>query len=236
LGARFTRIYSDLPAQPAVELGAIGTGIPVAHARHVLGGHGAVSAAAPGWIPAIATFPEHTGVDHVAEAFYYVIFPWLARWKRQNACSHTSGRWPVFGPGMVPGALYMAFNPDGIAHPNRFSYGQWLWALKYTPYAHVASFVFGVMLANLDQMVGRSGRLRLILGVGGFAGIYWLLALGPRGALRPDSRWPVDAAVRLRRSGLAGNNRWPTRLAGVRWCLWARPATASICCTSTSGT
>ncbi len=50
--------------------------------------------------------------------------------------------------GMVPGTLYMVFNPDGIAHPDRWSYGPWLWALKYTPYAHVASFIFGVMLAE----------------------------------------------------------------------------------------
>ena len=50
--------------------------------------------------------------------------------------------------GMVPGALYIAFNPDGIAHPDRWSYGPWLRALKYTPYRTSVSFVFGVMLAD----------------------------------------------------------------------------------------
>jgi hypothetical protein len=32
--------------------------------------------------------------------------------------------------------------------------------LKYTPLPHLASFVFGVMLANLDETGGRASRLR----------------------------------------------------------------------------
>ena len=56
--------------------------------------------------------------------------------------------------GLIPGALYIAFNPDGIAHPDRWSYGHWLWALKYTPLPHLASFVFGVMLAEPGRADG----------------------------------------------------------------------------------
>jgi hypothetical protein len=81
--------------------------------------------------------------------------------------------------GMVPGALYIVFNPDGIAHPDRWSTGPWLQALKYTPYTHAASFVFGVMLASLDEMVPRASRLRLWLGLIGFGGLFGLLELGP---------------------------------------------------------
>jgi len=160
-----------------------------------------------GWIPATATFLNTPAWTMSAEAFYYAIFPWLARWKRPERVRpylwKMAGIWVL---GMVPGALYMAFNPDGIPHPDRFSYGQWLWALKYTPYAHVASFVFGVMLANLDQMVGRSGRLRLILGIGGFAGIYVLVSLGPRvpyALIHEGLLMPLFGCIVL---GLAGNN------------------------------
>ena len=46
--------------------------------------------------------------------------------------------------GLIPGTLYIVFNPDGIPHPDRFSWGPWLQALKYTPLPHLASFVFGV--------------------------------------------------------------------------------------------
>jgi peptidoglycan/LPS O-acetylase OafA/YrhL len=55
-----------------------------------------------------------------------------------------------------------------------------LQVLKYTPLPHLASFVFGVMMANLDELVPRGGNLRLLLGVGGFAATFGLLSLGPR--------------------------------------------------------
>ena len=89
--------------------------------------------------------------------------------------------------GLVPGTLYMAFNPDGIAHPDRWSYGPWLWALKYTPYTHVFSFVFGVMLADLDRMIARAARLRLWLGIGGFGGHLRAAEHGAAGALSRSS-------------------------------------------------
>src|ERR1700728_2246633 len=102
-----------------------------------------------------------------------MIFPWVAKWKRPERIAphllRMSGVWVL---GMVPGALYITFNPDGIPHPDRWSYGIWLWALKYTPLPHLPSFVFGVMLADLDGMVARANRLRLWLGLFGFGGTY----------------------------------------------------------------
>src|SRR5258708_2984004 len=83
----------------------------------------------------------------------YVLFPWMARWKKPE---HVG--WPlakmglVWMLGLIPGTLYVMFNPDGLAQVDRFSYGKWLQALKYTPIPHLASFVFGVMLANLDEI------------------------------------------------------------------------------------
>ena len=42
-----------------------------------------------GWIPAIATFLNTPAWTMSAEAFYYMIFPWLARWKRpERAAPH----------------------------------------------------------------------------------------------------------------------------------------------------
>ena len=63
--------------------------------------------------------------------------------------------------GMVPGTLYVIFNPDGIPHPDRWSYGPWLQALKYTPLPHLASFVFGMVLAELDELIAAPAGLRL---------------------------------------------------------------------------
>ena len=160
-----------------------------------------------GWIPSIATFLNTPAWTMSAESFYYLIFPWMARWKKPTHLSHHL--WKLFGIwmlGLIPGTLYIVFNPDGIAHPDRWSYGPWLQALKYTPLPHLASFVFGVLLAELDETMPRSGRLRLILGVFGFTTAFALLSLGPRvpfALLHDGLLMPLFGCIVL---GLAGNN------------------------------
>ena len=169
-----------------------------------------------GWIPAIATFLNTPAWTMSAEAFYYVLFPWMAKWKKPTFLRQHIGRLTaVWLLGMVPGALYMYFNPDAIAHPDRWSYGPWLNALKYTPYAHLFSFVFGVLLAGLDEVVPRAGKLRLLLGVGGFLGIYFLLLLGPLvpyAIIHDGLLMPLFACIVL---GLAGENGF-SRALGIR--------------------
>jgi peptidoglycan/LPS O-acetylase OafA/YrhL len=160
-----------------------------------------------GWIPSLATFLNTPAWTMSAESFYYVLFPWLASWKMPvRIAPHLLRMAAVWVLGMVPGALYIAFNPDGIPHPDRWSYGPWLQALKYTPYTHVASFVFGVMLANLDEMVARTSQLRLWLGLTGFAGIFSLMELGPRipyALIHDGLLMPFFGCIVL---GLAGKN------------------------------
>jgi peptidoglycan/LPS O-acetylase OafA/YrhL len=134
-----------------------------------------------GWIPSIATFLNTPAWTMSAESAYYIAFPWLAKGKKPRRVGpYVAKMAVVWALGMVPGVLYIALNPDSIAHPDRWSWGPWLQVLKYTPLPHLASFVFGVMLANLDELVGRTSQLRLILGIGGFAATFWVLALGPR--------------------------------------------------------
>jgi peptidoglycan/LPS O-acetylase OafA/YrhL len=160
-----------------------------------------------GWIPEIATFLNTPAWTMSAESFYYVLFPWLAKGKKaERVQPYLAKMAVVWFLGMVPGALYIAFNPDGIPHPDRWSYGPWLQALKYTPIPHLASFVFGVMLANLDAVIGRSNRLRLFLGIGGFVGIFGILVLGPivpYAIIHDGLLMPLFGCIIL---GLAGNN------------------------------
>jgi peptidoglycan/LPS O-acetylase OafA/YrhL len=169
-----------------------------------------------GWIPAIATFLNTPAWTMSAESFYYVVFPWMARWKKPTHIFHHLGKLAaVWVLGMIPGALYMYFNPDGIAWPDRYSYGHWLWALKYTPYAHVASFIFGVLLAELDEVMVRNSSLRLYLALVGFGGIYGLLCLGPLvpyAIIHDGLLMPLFACIVL---GLAGEN-WLSRALGIR--------------------
>ena len=211
--ARFTRIYPIYLLSLLMAWGQL----PQEYASHTHGMFWAGVVMTPllvqGWIPAIATFLNTPAWTMSAEACSYFIFPWIACWKRPERVGphlwKMAGIWVL---GMVPGALYMYFNPDGIAHPDRFSYGDWLWALKYTPYAHVASFIFGVMLAELDEIVVRNSQLRFWLGVGGFAGIYGLLTLGPLvpyAIIHDGLLMPLFACIVL---GLAGQNPLATAL------------------------
>ena len=169
-----------------------------------------------GWIPPIATLLNTPAWTMSAESFYYILFPWMVRWKRPERVPEAVGRLLlVWALGLIPGTLYIVFNPDGIPHPDRFSTGPWLQALKYTPLPHLASFVFGVLLAGLDELIPRAGRLRFFLGLGGFATIFFLLWLGaaiPYAIIHDGLLMPLFGCVIL---GLSGDNP-VARTLGIR--------------------
>lgn len=205
--ARFTRIYPIYALSLILSLGNLKQ--EYASHTHAMFWTGAVLTPLllQGWIPSISTFLNTPAWTMSAEAFFYVIFPWLARWRKPARMGpHLQKMFGVWMVGLIPGALYMYFHPDGITWPDRWSYGVWLWALKYTPYAHLASFVFGVMLASLDQLIDRAHPIRLWLGLLGFAGIYGILSLGslvPYTIIHDGLLMPLFACIIL---GLAGKN------------------------------
>jgi peptidoglycan/LPS O-acetylase OafA/YrhL len=167
-----------------------------------------------GWIPSLATFLNTPAWAMPAEAFLYALFPWLARIKRPARASQ-SLLWlgGVLTVGMLPGLLYLILQPDGIAHPDRWSWGPWLQALKYTPLPHLASFVFGILLAGLDGLILRASRWRLLLGLAGFAGVFGLLAMeAPYLLLHDGLLMPLFGCIVL---GLAGEN-WLARAFSIR--------------------
>ncbi len=134
-----------------------------------------------GWIPEIATFWNTPAWTMSAEVSYYLLFPWVAALPRPARFSghfwRLAALWAI---GLIPGTLYVIFNPDGFQMVDRFSSGPWLQALKFTPLPHLPSFLFGVMLAGLDEVIDRKGILRFVLGVVGFVGIYGILVMGSR--------------------------------------------------------
>lgn len=168
-----------------------------------------------GWVPEIATFLNTPAWTMSAESFYYLLFPWLARWKRPDTAGPILLRLAaIWAVGLVPGTLYILLSPDGIAHPDRFSNGTWLQALKFTPLPHLASFVFGVTLAGLDEIIPRAGMLRFVLGIAGFGAIFFLLWLGsdiPYALIHDGLLMPMFGCVIL---GLSGVNPL-ARLLGV---------------------
>ena len=160
-----------------------------------------------GWIPEIATFGNTPAWTMSAEAFYYVLFPWLASWKQPGRVRPILARLgAIWMLGLIPGTLYIIYSPDGIANPDRFSSGPWLQALKFTPLPHLASFVFGVLLAELDELIPRPGHLRFWIGVFGFAGTFFLLWLGsdvPYAIIHDGLLMPLFGCIIL---GLSGTN------------------------------
>ena len=161
-----------------------------------------------GWVPEIATFLNTPAWTMSAESFFYLIFPWMARWKRpDNLRRHLTIMACVWVIGMIPGTLYVLFNPDGIGPADRWSWGHWLQALKYTPLPHLASFIFGVLLAGIDEIIGRTSRLRLILGIFGFTALFTMLSQAdhlPYPVMHDGLFMPLFGCIIL---GLAGNNR-----------------------------
>jgi peptidoglycan/LPS O-acetylase OafA/YrhL len=168
-----------------------------------------------GWIPPLATFLNTPAWTMSAESFYYLLFPWMARWKRPERLGpHLRKMLGVWMLGLVPGTLYVIFNPDGIPHPDRWSWGPWLQALKYTPIPHLCSFIFGVMLANVDEALDRASRLRPVLGVFGFGATFTILSLAPHlpyALIHDGMLMPFFGCMIL---GLAGNN-WLAYAFGV---------------------
>ncbi len=131
----------------------------------------------------------------------------MARWKRPDRVQPILVRLAiVWAIGLIPGTLYVIYHPDGIQHPDRWSYGPWLQALKFTPLPHLMSFVFGVLLAGLDELIPRTSRLRLVLGVGGFVSLFLLLWLAydiPYAVMHDGILMPFFGCVVL---GLSGDN------------------------------
>jgi peptidoglycan/LPS O-acetylase OafA/YrhL len=204
--ARFTRLY------PIYLLSLILAWrvLPQEWASHTHGMFWAGMVLAPlllqGWVPEIATFLNTPAWTMSAESFYYLIFPWMARWKKAERVGlHVLKLGGVWMLGLIPGTLYVIFNPDHFAHVDRFSYGPWLQALKYTPLPHLASFIFGVLLAGLDEVMPRPGLLRLFLGVFGFGALFGVLASGlvPYALLHDGMLMPLFGCIIL---GLAGEN------------------------------
>ena len=180
-----------------------------------------------GWIPEIATFLNTPAWTMSAESAYYVAFPWLAKGKKPTRVGPYLAKMAVvWGLGMVPGLLYIVFNPDGIPHPDRFSTGPWLQVLKFTPLPHLASFVFGIMLANLDELVPRAGTLRLWLGLGGFVATFGILSLGgvvPYAIVHDGLLMPLFGCIIL---GLSGENPLAR---GMGWAPLVFVGEASYC-------
>lgn len=110
-----------------------------------------------GWDPLLATFWNTVGWTLSCELLLYWLFPKIIRvWAIRIHWFDTPRRliglflalWIL---GLVPHSLYILLNPDHLSLPiDRYSYGFWLRAIKYTPLAYVCMFLAGITLGKVQ--------------------------------------------------------------------------------------
>jgi peptidoglycan/LPS O-acetylase OafA/YrhL len=160
-----------------------------------------------GWSPSLSTFWNTPAWTMCTEAFFYLIFPLVILWKRPRNLGALVGvllcLWCL---GMLMPSLYLHFHPDGDLHPGRYTDGFWMRALKFSPPPHVPAFLFGIVLSDVDALIARTSRMRLLFGLFGMSGIYCILYYGdhmPYPLMHDGLMMPLFALAVL---GLAGRN------------------------------
>jgi peptidoglycan/LPS O-acetylase OafA/YrhL len=179
--ARFSRLYPVYAFSLLLSAGTLALEIQ-AHTRFDFGlGLVLTPLLLQGWHPLLTNFWNTPAWTMSTEAFFYLVFPWLITRRRPRQVRTILlillGVWLS---SLVLPALYMHFNPDGDAHPDRYSTGIWMRALKFMPLQHLPSFLFGMALGFLNEKIRPESRKRLAAGLIAFASLYLILCVGDR--------------------------------------------------------
>ena len=153
------------------------------------------------WTPTLAIAWNIPGWSLSVEAFFYALFPFIARGlagaSRRTLLIVAVVSWAFT---LAIPAIYLVWAPDGLAWPQAASYGLWLNGIKFNPLARLGEFMIGVVLGRLFLL--RSAKPGAIVPSGGWltalaAGSFGLhverLALAP---LSAGAQRAVDAALR----------------------------------------
>jgi peptidoglycan/LPS O-acetylase OafA/YrhL len=132
-----------------------------------------------GWSPVLCTFWHTPAWTLTTDVFFYALFPWLVTRRRPRTRKRivwTMLLW--WGISFILPTLYTVLNLDGDPHPGRYSNGLWLRFIKFAPLQHLPSFLFGMGLASLNDLIPERSRLRIALGVFAFSALYVILYFG----------------------------------------------------------
>ncbi|MEO6922836.1 MAG: acyltransferase [Bryocella sp.] len=128
-----------------------------------------------GCFPMLATFWNTVTWTLSCEVMLYIAFPWLIRlrWPRKPTVliAMILGFWLV---GLIPHSIYILHNPDHLTHAvNRYDSSFYINFLKFTPLPYVCTFLAGLSLGRLHEMMPLTVRGRNILGIFGFGGAFF---------------------------------------------------------------
>ncbi len=179
--ARFSRLYPVYAFSLLLSAGMLTLELQ-AHTRFDFGlGLVLTPLLLQGWHPLLTNFWNTPAWTMSTEAFFYLLFPWLITRRRpRQTRTILLILFAVWLSSLVMPALYMHFNPDGDAHPDRYSTGIWMRALKFMPLQHLPSFLFGMALGFLNEKIRPESRKRLAIGLIAFTAIYLILCVGDR--------------------------------------------------------
>jgi peptidoglycan/LPS O-acetylase OafA/YrhL len=205
--ARFSRLYPVYAFSLLLSVGMLAQEVH-AHTRLDFGlGVLLTPLLLQGWHPSLSTFWNTPAWTMSTEAFFYVLFPWLITRRRpRQTRTMLLILVSIWLCSLVLPGLYMYLNPDGDVHPDRYSVGIWMRALKFMPLQHLFSFLFGMTLGFLNEKIRPESRKRLALGIFAFAALYLLLCVGdhlPYAMMHDGLLMPLFAGVIL---CLAGRN------------------------------
>ncbi len=174
--ARMSRLYPVYLLTMAVSIPMLMTEWAVRSRMDFWEGAVATPLLLQGFFPHLATFWNTVSWTLSCEVVLYVAFPWLLKmhWPKSAAqlLGLVIGLWLL---GMVPHTLYMIFNPDHFGKAaDRYSDGTWINLLKFTPMAYLCTFLAGLTLGRLHEALKLNGRWRVVVGVMGFAGAWFV--------------------------------------------------------------
>ncbi|HEY5331874.1 MAG TPA: acyltransferase [Acidobacteriaceae bacterium] len=148
-----------------------------------------------GWFPTLATFWNTVAWTLSCEMTLYAIFPLLMRVRWPSKPLRLIVLILIFWScGLVPQMIYLTLNPDhlstvithtiaapwahaigladvhlNLVNTDRYTGGWWVEWLKYTPLPYLCTFMAGIVLGKLQNVLKLSSHQRLAVAVVGFA-------------------------------------------------------------------
>ncbi|QSQ10919.1 acyltransferase family protein [Myxococcus landrumensis] len=191
LAARVARVYpvyllTFLVSSPPVMLASVVENGWTVAAMKLAVAAVATLALVQAWVPRLALYWNPPGWSVAVEAFFYALFPRVARWLPRVRPSWMPGvlvgLWVL---GLTPPVLYLVLRPDGLDTVGVHSWGTWLALMKFTPLARLPEFLFGVVLGWWFVRERAAGEQKGSGGVLALLGAGLLMAAGAAGERIP---------------------------------------------------
>jgi peptidoglycan/LPS O-acetylase OafA/YrhL len=136
-----------------------------------------------GWTPRRAWMWNGPGWSLSAEAFFYLLFPWVGLWiAKQSVTRLKLVGLIAFAAIVIPPLLLGASRAGGIQSVTPSSYGPWVAFVKFSPLVHLPQFVIGIItgIAFIRRKVGAESGAMGIASIVSIVAVGTVLAFGNR--------------------------------------------------------